>query len=268
MSDYITRQRCKPYGRVCGSFILILSLFRGVRLLLFARPKTPLRVLCAVTFDTMHRLRTSKRLPYSSQITLLALLDLGALMNARLDQKRFDERDYDVLQDKLTAAGLAELADDYLARLHAIEQCRPQPDGNNQRHREVVSYRESVIRISLAAVVSISFDCDRIDEGLDAILGDDDLQLVFKIVMLIQVIDDVLDYKKDAAAGLPSFLTASASLSNAFDLTRQAIQRYRDIGELSLSDSVLPFRIALCAGTVGTRWLLTCFRWRYGAAGK
>ena len=45
---------------------------------------------------------------------------------------------------------------------------------------------------------------------------DADLNILFRIVMQCQIIDDVLDYAKDMSAGLPSFLTASKSLPQAF----------------------------------------------------
>jgi hypothetical protein len=51
---------------------------------------------------------------------------------------------------------------------------------------------------------------------------------LFQIAMQCQIIDEVLDYSKDMSAGLPSFLTASKSLPQAFELTRLAALGYAD----------------------------------------
>ena len=59
------------------------------------------------------------------------------------------------------------------------------------------------MRLSLGMVASTALGYPSLEEGIQATHRDDDLRIVFRIVMLCQIIDDVLDYSKDAAAGLP-----------------------------------------------------------------
>ena len=58
-------------GPLSSMLIAVTSLLRGLPLFLAARPRTPLRVLCIMVFDTLHRLRTSQRLPIQ-RIRMLA----------------------------------------------------------------------------------------------------------------------------------------------------------------------------------------------------
>ena len=76
---------------------------------------------------------------------------------------------------------------------------------------------------------------------------------LFRIVMQCQIIDDVLDYTEDVSAGLPSFLTASASLPQAMELTAKAARSYAASPGCSSGDGVFPLRMALCVCTALTK---------------
>ena len=69
------------------------------------------------------------------------------------------------------------------------------------------------MRLSLATVAAIALDAECLEDAIRATHRDGELEALCRIAMQCQIIDDVLDYSTDLAAGLPSFLTASASLS-------------------------------------------------------
>ena len=75
----------RPPGRLAASLAAIISFWRGLPFLVAGRPKTPLRILCLMAFDTVHVLRYSHRLPSSTLQTLATLLDLGACANDFFD---------------------------------------------------------------------------------------------------------------------------------------------------------------------------------------
>ena len=62
--------------------------------------------------------------------------------------------------------------------------------------------------------------------------------------MQCQIIDDVMDYAEDLSAGLPSFLTASASLPQAMELTADA-SRYYAASASFICHAMFPLRVAL-----------------------
>ena len=125
-----------------------------------------------------------------------------------------------------------------------------------------VSKSEDVVQLSLGMLTSTVFGLDCLDDGIQAVRAERDLAIVFGIVMQCQVIDDVVDYSKDAAAGLPSFLTAPESLGQAFELTSQAARGYANDQGLPRSGEVLPLRLALFGVSAVAKLLITLGRWR------
>jgi hypothetical protein len=101
-----------------------------------------------------------------------------------------------------------------------------------------------------------------LDDGIRATSGDEDLEMLFRIVMQCQIIDDVLDYSKDMSAGLPSFLTATESLPQAFELTRLAAVLYADDGNLPRTGDVFPLRLALFGVSACAKLVILLGRWR------
>ena len=83
--------------------------------------------------------------------------------------------------------------------------------------------------------------------------------------MQCQIIDDVLDYAEDVSAGLPSFLTASASLPQAMDLTARAARHYAS-RQRSSGSGVFPLRMALCVVTAVTKLVVRVADRRQGKA--
>jgi hypothetical protein len=242
-------------------------LVRGLPLFVSARPKTPLRVLCIMAFDTLHVLRRGRPLPQLKRQALAALLDFGACANAAVDHKAFCQHDCRTAFAVLNEAGMRSSVAEYFGRLWELEKSRPAPCGDSSRFQKVREYREAVVRLSLGMVATAADGTRSLDEGIRATDCDTALNLLFRIVMQCQIIDDVWDYAKDSAGGLPSFLTACTSLPEACTLTRFAAAGYADNRHLPRTAETFPLRMALvlvsaCARlAIGFRsWQLTADR--------
>jgi hypothetical protein len=218
---------------------------RGLPLFLSARPKSPLRVLCIVALDTLHMLRTAKPLPAFKLSVLAALLDFGACANAAFDNKDCCSREFRTLLQLLEDAGTRPYVDEYLQRLSDLEGRRPFAGGDAWQFHKVSLYREAVVRLSLGIAAATAHGSQCLDDAIRATYCEADFNLLFRIAMQCQIIDDVLDYSKDLAAGLPSFLTGAKSLPEAFELTRLATQSYADDRGLPRTVDVFPLRLAL-----------------------
>jgi hypothetical protein len=250
------------YARIASILIAVRSLVRGLPLFASARPKTPLRVLCIMAFDTLHMLRNAKPLPRPKLRMLAALLDFGACANAAFDNKDCCRYECRIPLQLLEEAGIRSSVADYLRRLRDLESRRPLPGGDFWRFQKVCRYREAVVRLSLGMVATTANGNQCLDEGIRATYCDAGLKILFRIVMQCQIIDDVLDYSKDKSAGLPSFLTASKSLPQAFELTRLAALGYADDRDLPRTGDVFPLRSALCLVSTCAKLVIVLGRWR------
>ncbi len=83
-----------------------------------------------------------------------------------------------------------------------------------------------------------------------------DVDILCNILMQCQIVDDVLDYDEDAAAGLPSFLTASASMPQARAWTAEAARSYGNHAVARHDSVVFPFRVALRLFTIVARLVI------------
>jgi len=111
-------------------------------------------------------------------------------------------------------------------------------------------------------VATTANDNQCLDEGIRATYCDADLNILFRIVMQCQIIDDVLDYSKDISAGLPSFLTAYKSLPQAFELTRLAVHGYANNRDLPRTGDLFPLRSALFLVSTCAKLVIVLGRWR------
>ena len=227
MSDQFgTRATRTRYGPARSSLIALASLLRALPLFFRASPRTPLRVLAIVALDTVHVFRTSRHLTRKKTRELGVLLDFLACTNAALDHKSFREAEYRRLGAILKQAGLRVLAEDYLSRIRELESRRPQPGGDRRRFDEVRQYREAVVRLSLGTIAAVAFDAASLDDAIESTETGSDLAALTQLALLCQIIDDVMDYTEDLSAGLPSFLTATASLPEAVQFTASTTQAY------------------------------------------
>lgn len=245
MSDpnrtHVARAR---YGPIRSSLIALTSFLRALPLFFRASPRTPLRVLAIVALDTVHVFRNAKPLTRKQTQDLGLLLDFLACTNAALDDKDFRVAEYQTLGDRLDKAGLQELAGEYLIRIRNLEGRRPQPGGDRRRFDEVRLYRESVVRLSLGTVAAVALYAGDLDKAIESTDCDGDLATLTRLALLCQIIDDVMDYTEDVSAGLPSFLTATASLPEALGLTAEATRSYAPNLEGRSSSVEFPLRVA------------------------
>jgi hypothetical protein len=154
---------------------------------------------------------------------LAAFLDFQACTNAVWDGKDLCAPEYRALRRRLERVGLGVWITEYLSRLRELETRRPSIGGDLQRFDDVRSYREAVARLTITAI-ALNAEC--LDEGIRATYCDSDVAALFRMAMQCQIMDDVIDYRKDLSAGLPSFLTACASLPQAIALTADAVRFY------------------------------------------
>jgi hypothetical protein len=255
------RPQPKP-SRLAASLVASISFLRILPLFVARRPKTPLRVLCLMAFDTVHVLRNSRRLSSHALETLATLLDFGACANDFLDDKEFSRQEYRATRRLLEQARTSVAVDEYWRRLCDLESQRPAPGGDAGQHRKAQFYRESVIRLSLGMIAATTLGNLTIEEGVRATYHDEDIETLYRIVMLCQIIDDFLDFATDTDQGLPSFLTAHASPPKALALTAEAATRYADRGGLPSSPHGFPFRVALQGVSVLAQVAITFGRWR------
>jgi hypothetical protein len=244
---------------VSSTLVAAISTVRGLSLLASGSPGTPLRALCVAAFDTVHAIR-GRRLSRPQLNVLAALLDLGASAKAsRRDGRRVTRR-------MLEEAGIGPSVAEYLRRLGDLESGRPPPGGDRGHFQTVKRYREAVARLSLGMLATAARGDVDLDAAIAATHWSDDLDLLFRIAMQCQVIDDVLDYSADRAAGLPSFLTACNSLPEALELTRQAARGYAGDRRVARVGGAFPLRAALLLVSAGTE-LVVSLRARLAARG-
>jgi hypothetical protein len=252
-------------GPIRASLVAVTCLVRGLPLFFFAAPRTPLRVLCIIALDTVHVLRHAQPLPAQRREELATFLDFQACTNAAWDGKDLCAAEYQALQQRLENAGLRLWVEGYLGQLRELEIRRPPIGGDHRRFDEVRSYREAVVRLSLATITAIALNAGRLDDGIQATHCDGDVATLFRMAMQCQIIDDVLDYAEDVSAGLPSFLTASASLPQAMELTARAARHYAS-HERSSGSGVFPLRMALRVVTAVTKLVVRVADRRHGKA--
>jgi hypothetical protein len=234
-------------GRIAACLIATISFVRGLPLFVSSRPRSPLGVLCLMAFDTVAVFRDSRRLSSHTLKTLASLLDFGACVNDFFDGNEFSRREYRATRRLLVGTSTCVLMNEYVSRLRDLEKRRPSPGGDARHHRTVQSYRESVVRLSLGMVAATALDNLSIDDGIQATYHDAEIETLYRIVMLCQIIDDVLDFATDIDNDLPTFLTAHTLPREALSLTSEAATRYADGGGLPTSRHLFPFRVALLA---------------------
>lgn len=247
-------------GRIRASLVSMACLLRGLPLFFRAAPRTPLRVLCIIALDTVHVLRNAQRLPRTRCKQLAAFLDFQACTNAVWDRKDLCVAEYRALRRRLEKEGLGSWISEYLSRLGELESRRPALGGGRRHFDDVRSYREAVVRLSLATITAIALKAECLEEAMRATDADSDVAALFAMAMQCQIIDDVLDYGEDLSVGLPSFLTAAASRPEAMALTAAAARSYAASAEGSAGAGVFPLEVALRVITAVTKLVIAVAR--------
>jgi len=177
------------------------------------RPGTTLRTLCVVAFDFMAR-AGGQRLGREERRTLSCLLDLGALINDHFDQHQFSKCTYRKLRKRLAVnESVRAIYRAYFSELRRAERNRPRLRLSCRKGilKETADYRETVVRISLAALAAIAFgqpNGGNVDGARNSPAKETCSPHLFALAMLIQICDDLLDWRRDWRAGLPTFATA------------------------------------------------------------
>jgi hypothetical protein len=249
-------------GPVRASLVSLDRFLGGLPLFFRGTPKTPLRVLCVIALDIVHVLRNARPLPRSRCKQLAAFLDFQACTNAVWDGKDLCAPEYRALRARLEECGLGTWITEYLGRLRELETRRPSIGGDLQHFADVRSYREAVARLSLATITAIALNAESLDETIRATHCDDDVAALFRMAMQCQIIDDVIDYRADLSACLPSFLTATASLSQAIALTSDSVRLYTAGRRPAAGGSVFPLEAALGVITLATKLVVGAARRR------
>jgi hypothetical protein len=242
--------------------VSIGCLLRGLPLFFRAAPKTPLRVLCIIALDTVHGLRSAQRLPRKRCRQLATFLDFQACTNAVWDGKDPCAVEYRALRQRLEKAGLGLWITEYLSRLGELESRRPSLGGDRQHFDDARSYREAVVRLSLATITAIALKAECFEDAMRATYCDSDVAALFGMAMQCQIIDDVVDYREDLSVGLPSFLTATASLPQAMALTADAARSYAANRGGSAGGGVFPLEVALYVISAVTKLVIAVGRQR------
>jgi hypothetical protein len=210
------------------------SSIRALFLLGASRPRSLLRVLCVAAFDTAYRILHSRRLPTENVQVMSALLDLGACANRMYDRKGFRKIEFDQLREFVKTLSADSLMSDYLRRLNALENNRPSKASFNDSCK-VRQYREDVIAVSLGVLVAVSESTwsnrciprvVSLEGGMDQLEKSESFRFLFRMAMLCQIIDDVMDYDADRKSQLPGFLTWETNLAEAIQLADSAACDY------------------------------------------
>lgn len=263
LSDHSDSGRCiKISGRASSLLLAVNCVLRGLPLLIAARPRTPLRAMCIMAVDLVHTLRTSQRLRVDRIRNLALWLDFAASANADFDGKKSCPDEFHRIRGMLDDAGIGATIDDYWMRIQELESRRPSAFGDRSQFRKVQKYREDVVRLSLGVLTTTAFGYANVDDGVRAVRTNEELQMLFRIVMQCQIIDDVMDFANDSAMKLPGFLTASESLLESFELTHYTARCYASHQGLAQIGNLFPLRIALFTASAMTKLFITLGRWR------
>jgi hypothetical protein len=151
---------------------------------------------------------------------VIETMELGAHLNDRLDGDPHQPSDLRKCISTFSRTIQRDCICNYIKRLRFLERSRPGPDADIS---SVKIYRENVNHVSLATLWAIASQRP-LDMAEQEIRQETDLFILFRIVMTTQIIDDLLDIKKDRNRGLPSFATAVGTNSSAL---RSILNSYR-----------------------------------------
>jgi hypothetical protein len=208
--DSLVAARFLRFGSIAAA-----SFFTCMPMLVTRRPRTPLRVLCISAFEYLARLN-GRKLDRSARTALGYACDFGALRNDFYDQREFNRSFYRQLRCRLRHMAPQAATLRYIRDLRQVERDRPAcgPDGFSEP-RAVVKYRTRVLEVSLLWLQAIS------RRSLDPRV----FQAVVALVGLVQLVDDLLDWKDDWACRRPTYVTAF--LRQWAHPTREAINPIR-----------------------------------------
>jgi hypothetical protein len=167
-------------------------------MLLAARPKTPLRVFCIAAFEFLARLQGAT-LGKQRRMALALACDFASVRDGYYDHRKLDVTEYRSLRGGLRRTAPEAATTLYIRELRRAERSRPiVSSGNLETPNTVIEYRTAVLDVSLRwlqEIAALSMQCLR-------------FHVLLSLAGLMQLADDLLDWKDDQAAGHPSYVTA------------------------------------------------------------
>ena len=180
-------------ARAALSAVLVCS-----PMLLEARPRTPLRVFCIAAFEYLARLRGGT-LGRGRRLALAHACDFGSLRDEYYDEQELNLTEYRSLRSALRRMAPEAATFCYIQQLRNAERCRPiLSTSTPEVANATIAYRTTVIELSLRWLQGIS---GLAAEGVK-------FHSLVSLVCLMQLADDLLDWKEDQADGCPSYVTA------------------------------------------------------------
>jgi hypothetical protein len=213
--------------------------------LLAARPKTPLRVFCIAAFEYLARLRGGT-LGKRRRLAMAHACDFGSLRDDYYDHRRLDTSQYRSVRHELKRMVPEAATSRYIRQLRQAERGRPilspSDPGVGGVAKAVIAYRTSVLDLSLRWMQEIS------GLSVEAVKFD----MLLSLVGLMQIADDVLDWKEDQADLCPSYVTAllldgpdrpSSGVATPLRAQADALLR-RVVGAARQDAGAVPFAVA------------------------
>src|SRR5262245_51690843 len=189
------RSRITELARCAGTAVSAVMVCSPM--LVAARPKTPLRVLCIAAFEYLARLRGGT-LGSRRRLAMAHACDFGSLRDDYYDHQRLDATEYRSLRCKLRRMAPEPATSRYIQQLRQAERSRPVLASDTPGIADsIIAYRTSVLDVSLRWLQEIS--------GLS--VEPVKFHALLSVVGLMQVADDLLDWKDDEAVRLPSYVT-------------------------------------------------------------
>ena len=167
-------------------------------MLLEARPRTPLRVFCIAAFEYLARLRGGT-LGRRRRLAIAHACDFGSVRDEYYDQQKLNLAEYRSLRTALRRMVPEATTSRYIQQLRKAERDRPVLSASPPGVADAtIGYRASVINLSLRWL--------RVISGLAAERVK--FHSLVSLVCLMQLADDLLDWKDDQAGRCPSYVTA------------------------------------------------------------
>jgi hypothetical protein len=155
-------------------------------------------VFCIAAFEFFARLRGGT-LGRSRRLALAHACDFGSLRDEYYDQCRLDAAEYRLLRCRLRGMAPEAATSRYIRQLRQAERNRPVLTSSNPGVVDaVIAYRTWVLDLSLRWLQEIS--------GLS--VESVKFHVLLSLVGLLQIADDLLDWKDDHAFRRPSYVTA------------------------------------------------------------
>lgn len=193
-------------------------------MLLQRHPRTPLRVLCISAFEYLARLGGGT-LGRGRREAMAHACDFGSLRDEYYDEGKLDVREYRSLRRALRWMAPEAATVRYIQQLRKAERGRPELSAAMPGITDAtIAYRNSVIDLSLGWLRAIS--------GLSVERAR--CQSMANLVCLVQLADDLLDWKKDQAGRCPSYVTACLLEAPGREMAR----RLRDLADVLLQGTI------------------------------